>query len=66
MRDNKIDNTKQRIKMLKLELDYHLLCLHEALESGDISIQEVEKRRLEDIRTSLYELGYYRTKAKSI
>lgn len=57
----KYDATDHAIRVIKLEIDYHLLALHEAMKDGDISEQEVQKRKLEGFHGSLKQLGYFST-----
>lgn len=59
MTKRKYDATDHAIAVLKLKLDYHLMCLHDAIQNGDITQQEIEKRKLEKIRTSLEHLDYF-------
>lgn len=58
------EKRKCTINVLKLELDYHLMGLHDAIQDGDISVQEIEKRNLERIYQRLNNLGYFDTSQK--
>ena len=58
------DTVEEKVKVLKLELDYHLLSLHDAIVAGDVSVQEIEKRNLEAIHSSLDDLKYFAVTSK--
>lgn len=54
---------RDKINILLLETDYHLMSLHDAMEAGDTKIIAVEKRRLKEIRMQLVALGHYLPKS---
>jgi hypothetical protein len=43
----------ERIPVLRLELDYELASLHEALEVGDREAVEASKRKLTELRQEM-------------
>lgn len=58
-----VDVTAVGIKVAKMELDYHLLCLHEALEAGDEKGRVMNLASIAHVRDRLIKLGYYRIPA---
>lgn len=49
----KVDLEKQYAEILKLELDYELASLYDAMQKKDTAQQEVSKKRLNDIQNEL-------------
>ncbi|OUM96478.1 MAG: hypothetical protein A9Z00_13780 [Thermobacillus sp. ZCTH02-B1] len=47
---------EERVRVLRLELDYELAVLHEALADGRIADAEASKRRLMKMRAEMLEL----------
>jgi hypothetical protein len=50
---------KQKIKVLLIELDYHLVCLFDAMGADDKKAATSEKRILRTLRKELEVLGYF-------
>jgi hypothetical protein len=47
------------VNTVKYYLDYHLMCLHDAITSGNEEVQAVQKEMLSTIREALIDLGYF-------
>lgn len=50
---------KQKIKVLLIEIDYHLMCLFDAMKEENKRAALAEKRILLDKQQRLEALGYY-------
>lgn len=48
--------TDERIPVLRLEIDYELAVLHDAMQMGDQAAIEASKRRLEELRREMLQL----------
>ena len=55
----KVDIMKQYEQVLRIELDYELLCLHEAMEKKDDEYKEKCIKRLKEIHSELEWLKAY-------
>ena len=53
------DVAKEKIKVLKMEVDYHLLTLHDAMRNGDIVTENQERNTLITLRGKLEDLGAF-------
>lgn len=52
----KSNRAEQRASVLRLELDYELAVLHDALQSGNVAEADNAKRRLEEMRKEMLQL----------
>jgi hypothetical protein len=50
---------KQKIKVLLIEMDYHLICLFDAMGAEDKKAATSEKRILRMLHKELEALGYF-------
>jgi len=48
---------KERLPVVRMEIDYELLMLHEAMQTEDEEQQERSKERLEKLRNELLQLN---------
>ena len=55
----KVDIEKQYAQVLRLEQDYELVCLYEAMTSGDGEAKEKSIKRLKEIHSELHGLQAY-------
>ena len=53
------DVAKEKIKVLKMEVDYHLLTLHDAISNGDTVVEQQERNTLTVLRGKLEDLGAF-------
>lgn len=58
------DDADRRIPVLRLEIDYELLNLHDAMLDEDLEKMEGCKRKLEELRKELLLLEAYRSGGK--
>lgn len=49
----KSKRAEERIPVWRMELDYELACLYEAIQEGDLSRQEACRQRLEELRREM-------------
>lgn len=47
----------ERLPVVRMEVDYELMMLHEAMENGDEEQKEQSKERLEKLRNELLQLN---------
>jgi hypothetical protein len=61
----KRDDAEKRIPVLRMEIDYELLNLHEALLDEDLIRMEANKRKLTELRKEMVLLEAYSTGDKN-
>jgi hypothetical protein len=61
----KRDDAEKRIPVLRMEIDYELLNLHEALLDEDLIRMEANKRKLTELRKEMVLLEAYSTGEKN-
>lgn len=61
--EKKKEMKKQEIAVAKLELDYALAELHEAIQADNMLEKSLITVRLRDLRLRLYDLGYFRARS---
>ncbi|MDX8364911.1 hypothetical protein [Cytobacillus sp. IB215665] len=60
MKSLKRSDNEQRLAVLRLELDYELLTLYEAIVEKNVPEKNECLKRLEQIREELVSLGWYK------